>query len=307
MIWIGLSASEKEDAIRNYLAEHGLSKAKIFYFKKFRPAFALAGEVEYIEYSDIIMYKFFYRLLEEIHEDTLVVIDECMRTQNRSDLTYNCAHHYLNQTPHRIIFEHFPFIENEVDFMILLDFQSKGRYKGKGFDATFLAAEDVQVKFNPIRFDVEVIPVTKQQRQAYEQKREALFQALGNKDPDTIPRNLHVFAGSFKKPHLNGDRAYVARNGRLGLPNVATYRDMKPTVSASGTAQLPLGVAAAPDVTIIDFPHRQIDLNDYLKTVKSRSVAFVSTGLPIDVYYQERFQGWLRRVGEFAAKASLRR
>ena len=66
-----------------------------------------------------------------------------MRTSNRSKLIYNCAHHYLNQTPHRIIFEYFPIIENYEDFMILLNFENKGKYKGKGFDYNF-KSEDIK-------------------------------------------------------------------------------------------------------------------------------------------------------------------
>src|SRR5690554_5464799 len=129
MIRIGLNEEEKRHEVERYTQTHGITQVKVFYPDKF--PIDLGGE--HIEYKDIIEYKFFYRLLEEIDQDTLLVFNECLRTQKRSDLTYNCAHHYCNQTPHKIVFEHFPFIESKIDFMILLDFINKGKYKGKGF------------------------------------------------------------------------------------------------------------------------------------------------------------------------------
>ena len=60
----------------------------------------------------------------------LLIINECLRTRKRSDLTYNCLHHYLNQTPHRLIFEYFPFVSDPNDFMILLDKEFPGNTRG---------------------------------------------------------------------------------------------------------------------------------------------------------------------------------
>ena len=124
--------------------------------------------------------------LEEIDPNTLLVFNECLRTQKRSDLTYNCAHHYCNQTPHKIVFEYFPFIEDKADFMILLDFLNKGKYKGKGFSWEFLQEEDVQVK--PISFTLHTIDMIAPNLMGYERKKRQLFANLGNSDPDTIPR-----------------------------------------------------------------------------------------------------------------------
>ena len=45
---------------------------------------------EHIKFSDTIMYKYFYRLLQEINGKSLIVLNECLKKQNRYDLTYNC-------------------------------------------------------------------------------------------------------------------------------------------------------------------------------------------------------------------------
>lgn len=111
MIRIGFTHEQKQQVIDAYLSEHTIRKVYCFYYKHFPYRYDINTEIEYIEYSDIEMYKYFYRLLEEIDENCLIVIDELMRTRNRAELIYNCSHHYLNQTPHRIVFEYFPIVE----------------------------------------------------------------------------------------------------------------------------------------------------------------------------------------------------
>lgn len=289
MIRVGLDLNEKQKALNNYLAEHKIRKVFVLYFEKLKPQFEFGNvDCEYIEWKDIIMYKFFYRLLEEIDDDCLIVADELMRTQNRSELTYNCAHHYLNQTEHKIIFEYFPFIEDQDDFMILLDFENKGRYKGHGFTFKHFEGVDIEVKHKPIKYTVTRVPTNEIQEAEYEDEKERLFGALGNKHPDTIPRDLHVYVGRWKKPHIQWDEKYLARNGRFKLGNIMTYR------------QLP-----AEELILIDFPVRRLDLNDYLKRSSTQRVEFLSTGLPVDEYYENNFRDWLERIGEFCAEASL--
>ena len=105
MIRIGLGLKEKQKVVDEYLSNNNINKVYCLYYRDFKPSYKTDCEIEYVEYADIIMYKYFYRLLEEIDDKKLIIVDGCMRTQNRSELTYNCVHHYLNQTPHKIIFE----------------------------------------------------------------------------------------------------------------------------------------------------------------------------------------------------------
>jgi len=288
MIRIGLSDEEKNRVVAQYIRDHDIRRLYVFSWEDFAVNFDVGIPVEYYLYEDIIMYKYFYRLLEVIDSRSLLVFNECLRTQNRSDLTYNCAHHYCNQTSHKIVFETFPFIEGMDDFMILLDFLDKGKYKGKSFDWSFLHDEDVRAK--PQRIIAESIDVghTAKALQEYEKKKAQLFDSIGNSDPDTIPRNLHVFVGKFKAAHILPGIEYVARNDRFKLPNVTTYKHVERR-----------------DYIIIDFPHRRLDFNDFLKTTGIRHVQFLNTGLKVDQYYFRELQHWIGRLEEFYAQASL--
>jgi hypothetical protein len=56
---------------------------------------------------------------------------------------------------------------------------------------------------------------------------------------------------------------------------------------------------------ILDFHYRRLDFNDYLKMCDISEATFLSTGLPVDKYYEDEFKAWLDRLGEFYAKASV--
>lgn len=288
MIRIGLEESEKQSLVAKYIKEKNIQKVFIFYPEKFPLKFSGDVKIEHVEYADIIMYKYFYRLLEEIDDSVLLVFNECLRTQNRSDLTYNCAHHYCNQTEHKIVFEYFPFIEDKSDFMILLDFINKGKYKGKSFSYSFLHEENIMAK--PISFIVKTldISITDKDIKKYERKKESLFKNLGESDPDIIPRRLHLWSGNLKKSFLEAGVQYVARNKRFKMENVTTYKDIQER-----------------DYIIIDIPHRRIDFNDFLKKTGMRNICFINSGLKVDIYYVAELKAWIERLGEFYAEAGL--
>jgi hypothetical protein len=177
------------------------------------------------------------------------------------------------------------------DFMILLDFIDKGRYKGKSFSWDFIKCVDVCAHpfFISEVSDIKV-DVSEKERDRYESKKKTLFDGLGEEsDPEVIPRQLHVFAGNFKKNALEPGVQYVARNARFKLPNVATYS----------------GVEQGVEYTLIDFPHRRIDFCDFLRVTGQSRLRFVSTGLPVDVYYFNELISWLQRLGGFYAQTSL--
>ncbi len=288
MIRIGLEEQEKRAIVSQYVKDNDIRKVFVFYPEKFPLDFNDHVEVEHVEYADIIMYKYFYRLLEEIEDNTLLIFNECMRTRNRSDLTYNCAHHYCNQTEHKIVFEYFPFIEEKADFMILLDFINKGKYKGKTFSYEFLFEEDVKAK--PAIFSVEnfEVAITEADIKKYEKKKESLFKNLGESDPNIIPRHLHIWAGGLKKDHLVADKQYIARNKRFNMANVTPYKE-----------------AQKGEYILIDMPYRRIDFNDFLKKTGMRHICFINSTLNIDKYYLEELKAWVERLGEFYAEASL--
>lgn len=286
MICIGLEIAGKQAAIANYVSGNGIEKVYVFYPEKFPLDYPRA---RLVEYREIIMYRTFYPLLEEINPSSLLVFNECLRTQNRSDLTYNCAHHYCNQTPHKIVFEQFPFIEDAQDFMILLDLLDKGRYKGKSFDWTFLEEQRVICERIPLTTRTISVAVPPKAGAEYEKKKKDLFDNLGESDPDTIPRHLHVWAGKYKKGSIFENKRYVARNDRFKLPNVTTYKAAHP----------------GEEYIIVDFPHRRIDFCDFLKTTGQRNIDFLCTPFKVDAYYRDSLHAWLYRLEEFYAAAGL--
>jgi hypothetical protein len=289
MIRIGLSVREKQKEIDTYLENNKIKKIFCFYFKGFPIKLKVDCEIEYIEYADIEMYKYFYRLLEEIDSSSLIIINECLRTQKRSELIYNCAHHYLNQTPHRIIFEFFPIIESKDDFMILLDFENKGKYKGKLFDYTYLQEEDIKIKPFRVKLENTNVEIGDKDQERYDKKKEQLFENLGNKDPDTVPRSLQLFAGDLKKKAVEPGKLYIARNGRFKLDNVKSYKD----VTGKG------------DYVVIDMHYRRLNFNDFLKTTQMHKVKYLSTILSIDHVVATEFVKWQARLEAIYAQASL--
>lgn len=289
MIRIGLTHSDKQHFINEYLKNNGIKKVYCFYFKKFKYEYEVPCEIEYIEYADIEMYKFFYRLLEEINDNSLIIMDECMRTQNRNELIYNCAKHYLNQTGHRIIFEYLPFIEDADDFMILMDLNKPGKYKGRRFDYSFLKDEDIKAK--PIHFELDVVNIghTDNELEKYNKKRDNLFDNLGMKDPETVPRALQLLAGDYKKKAIENGCIYMARNKRFKLKNVYTYDEAESDIQ----------------YIILDFHYRRLNMNDYLKKTGIRRIDYISTGLSIDNILITKFNEWIDRLEDFYAKADL--
>lgn len=186
------------------------------------------------------MYVTFYRLLQEIDDHTLIVLNECLRTQNRYDLSYNCIRNYLNQTTHRLIFQQLPQIDTHEDFMILFDFDTHSRWKRERFDVN-LVLDNAEIAMRPlsIRFNRIDVPTSQVTQEKYAVERERLFSKLGAKDPHTLPRNLHLIGGKDKLAYINArsqgqlsffdreqDRWYVARNKRMGSDRVVTYDDV---------------------------------------------------------------------------------
>lgn len=168
-------------------------------------------EVETIKFSDTIMYVFYYRLLQEINKNSLVILNQCLRKQNRYDLTYNCIRKYVIQTEYRLIFNYYPLIKSEEDFMILYDMITpnpflKEQYK---YITIFEGVKVYDIKFEVTKTEIEfgndVIG-------KYEKEKEIIISQV-KKDPDIIPRRLLKWSEKQHgkgfdsmnkiKPHMN--------------------------------------------------------------------------------------------------------
>lgn len=239
-------------------------------------------KIRQIGYKEVIMYRTFYPLLEEIDGCCLLVMNEMMRERNRSCLTYNCLAKFTNQTPHRMVFEYLPIVEERKDILILLDFATSQRDKGRRLEDVDLTGEDIRCVRRSFRLLPKLLDVPDDARAKYEKKRDALFDGLGSSDPDTVPRRLHDWTGRFKAPEivLHPDRAYAAMNQRFKLPNVTSYPDAEPGKS----------------YILADLPLERKKMNDFLRRTGQTDLPYLSTGFPLDDAYIRMFDTWMKEV-----------
>lgn len=277
-----------------YKTQHGLSHVVIISPEKY--PFLYDG-ADLIGYADSIEYKTFYRLLQEVNTETLVVVNECLRTQNRYDLTYNCIRHFLNQTNHWLVFQYLPQIDERDDLMILFDFASHSQWKRRKFDVN-LILDNVEVKINPVqlRFNRIDVITSDKTKAKYDSERTKLFAGIGSKDPHTLPRNLYLIGGLDKATTIGNDtsdgqlalfgttqKRYIARNKRIKHEAISTYGDFSRD--------------DAP-FTIVEFPHRFIDFSDFMFESKQTSFDVLVADLKVDKWYWRRMNEWRERICE---------
>lgn len=231
------------------------------------------------------MYVYFYRLLQEINNDVLLVINECLRTKNRYDLTYNCIRNFLNQTKHQIIFQYLPIIESFNDFFTLFDFDTRSKWKGQT-DSKLLKNSNMDINHINIEFNKINVRTNAKLKIKYQNEKNNLIKNIGLKDPHTIPRNLYLLSGKSKLIAIDKSKKYMGRNNRFGLPNMQTYKE--------STYQ--------GNYIIFEFCHNHIDFIDFLSLSKQVNLDVLVSDLKIDQWYFERYQKWISDVKETYAK-----
>ena len=272
-IQIGLTPDERIQAIKDYLSDNpDITNIVYFGADNAAPLQIPSSQTEYYRYSDAILYVHFYHLLETINTHYLLVFDGMLRTLKRGDLTYNCCVHYANQTPHVLAFQHFPMVQDPEDFMILVDLVTRNRYRKEALSSEYIKMAEI----HPVRVNLSarrLVPTPKQ-IDAYSKKKNSLFDSIGQRDPNTIPRNLHIWAGSeVKKAAIRADETNIARNSRFKKPYVYTYDRFIKSQS----------------YTILDFPVRVMQFTDFLEKSGASDLTFLHSGLPVDDVYFDRY------------------
>jgi len=280
MIALGLTAVEKEVMIAEYCQEHSIRKVFVLSPIRFRPLFELPCEVEYIEWAEIIMYKFFYRLLQEINNYTLLVINECLRIQDRNDLTYNCIRHFLNQTKNQFVFQYLPIIDSIDDFMILFDFDTRSKWKRDAFCGALLRECEIEIKRVNVSWREVRVETNAATTKTYAREKRRLIDDIRLRDPHTIPRNLYLISGKEKVKSIEIESQYVGRNNRFGLDNMRTYRDI------SGTGQY----------VVFELCHNFIDFIDFMSVSRQVEIPVMVSDLKVDQWYYDRYQAWGKRL-----------
>ena len=274
MIRLGFPDSAKTDIISDYIVREHITNVVVLSPSRFSLNLNCEVPFEQINWDEIIMYRTFYRLLQEISPTTLLVINECLRTSNRANLTYNCIRNYLTRTRHQIIFNWLPALESPEDFMILIDFDSRSRWRRSQLEHV---GETLHIELSevaPVVIPIKIETSPKIRAQYAKQKR-SLIEGIGSKDPHTIPRQLHLLAGKHKAEVANANGGlWVGRNTRLRVDNFATYAD----------AEKPRQV--------LEFCHSYRDWSDYLTASGATTIPALVSDLKVDSWYLERFQLW---------------
>lgn len=281
---------DKQKVISHYIENNDVRKVLVVYNPRVPPTFTIPDNIphEFLKFKDGMMYKNYYRLLQWVDKKTLIVSDELLITENRYALEYNCINAFLNQTPQKIVFSYFPFIENEKDIMILLDQYNSAFYKGEQFDYELIKMVKMQIKPVHLNVTVDMITTTTEEKAEYIKERDKRFAEIGMKDPDTIPRNLAILAGDIRAKHLdpNTDRKYLCRNVRMKKLNCTTYKDNELN-------------------TIMDFPTKRQDLIAVLYESKKTNLNVVTSDLSIDKWYMKDLNEWIEKLENFYAKTAL--
>lgn len=274
MIALGLSVAEKAERVASRVRDGDIAKVVVFYPKRHPLPLELEVPTEHVEWDDVIRYVFFYRLLQEIDGKTLVVVNECLRTPERSALHYNCLRNYLTRTTHQLVFSRFPCLEAPSDFMVLVDLDTRSRWRRA-------LLEDVQERLDVEARDaspsLRAIDVATDQstRELYQRTKRKLIDELGARDPHTIPRQLHLLAGKHKaRTAARNGGLWVGRNARLKVPGLVSYEDARETRQ------------------VLEFCHAFRDWSDYLTASGAREVPALVSDLRVDRWYFERFQRW---------------
>jgi hypothetical protein len=284
-IRLGLTSAEKAAEVVRYCSTHPIKRVVHFSHEKFKSSYALPDDVVYenVPYDKITFFIYYYRLLQEVDKDTLLVMDECLRNQNRYNLTHNCLRSYLRQTDHKLIFQYLPCIDSIDDFMTLFDWDTESKWKWEKPSKTLFSESDIQVRPVPVTLAALQVETDAKTKDAYAKEKRKLIDTIGLSDPHIIPRGLHLLSGKAKLPYVGAGAYYVARNDRFKVPTVATYRD----TSFPGH-----------DYTVLDFCHNFLDFADFLTLSRQHHVDALVSDLKVDGWYFDRYQAWLGRIRE---------
>ena len=288
MLRIGFGPRQKQEIVNKYIEENNIKQVIVLNTKQHDTRYKFSIDAEYVEYNEWEMYRTFYPLIEKIDKDTLVIVDEVFRTTNLQDLKYNCATIFLNQTEHRIIFSTFPFVNDKNDFMILMKFEKASKHVDK-FDYKILQSEDILINPKVVKMNIINVSITEKQKGKYEKQKEKLFNNIGNKDPNTIPRKLQLLAGDFKRTAIEEDKIYIARNQRFKLDNVYSYNNYE----------------KGKNYIVLDTHYSRIQFIDFLINNKMSKITYVATDLSIDNFIVTDFTKWKARLDAFYAQANL--
>ena len=133
-------------------------------------------------------YQVMYYYLQNITENSLLILNEVLTTKNRYCLDYACIRHFCQNKPKILIFNYYPIIDNPEDFMILNDFNSENPFKKEQYK---YITKFKDIVLNEVKFEVEPVKIelNEQEIKEYKSLKEKIFREI-KKDPGILPRRL---------------------------------------------------------------------------------------------------------------------
>lgn len=279
MISLGTPRNSKADVVIDYICHHrDIERVIVLGPSEFDFEFATLP-VEYVDYPQIYTHVVFHRLMQEINNQTLLVINECLRTRNRYDLTYNVIRQYLNLTTHQIVFQRLPIIADRQDFMTLLDWDTRSRWKREAFRPELLREAHIVAQPEYLRFEVEQVAAPDKLHDAYAKKRTNLFASIGAGDPDKIPRQLYQLGAKARITAVLPDWMYLGTRKIIPAPNVVPY-----------------GKAPRGENGVFELPFRFGDFRDHLTRHHQTCFPVIASDLKADQWFMRRYQEWTKEV-----------
>lgn len=288
MIYLGLSPAQKQVEIERYAETHGI--ARIVVLSPPALSFSVqAGDIpiQQVAYAEIIEYATYYPLMQALDSHSLLVINECLRVQNRYDLTYNCIRNYVTQTPHRLIFQTLPIVSSREDIMVLHDWERGERYLREPFSENALEGIAIQGQRLPIRIEAQTVSAPAGMHDQYAALKTELASQLraSRKTPlEVLPRKLYK----------------VGRPARLAkspsLPALSTF-------TQKGKS---LGYGLAPALsTVVDLPLSFAEFNEYIARTSQHEFNVIGTDLKADQWFAGRYAAWQEELAHAYATTHL--
>ncbi len=142
----------------------------------------------HVPYKESIMYKHYFKLLKEISKDSLIILNNILKSKNRSCLEYNCIRHYCNCTNNILAFQYYPIIDNKEDFLILYDMIQVNKFWKLKYEDIDKFENVVQGEIN-MSYEIKEIELSQLVVATYKELKEKTILEV-KKDPDIIPRRL---------------------------------------------------------------------------------------------------------------------
>ena len=276
MIYLGYDNKEKLDIIDNYIKNNKIDNIYFITNDSLNIDISCFDNIKNVTYKNIIKYAYYYRIIENTTRKTLIIINEILKDSNRYNLTYNCIRVFLNNTNHILIFNYFPIIYSREDFCSLIDFDTRTRFKY--FKLKDIDLSLINIKCKRINLKLNKIMVPKRgfsYEDIYLSYKKKLFKEFDSKDAHVLPRKLQLFTSKIKTNYFNNEKCI----GRTKGKNVVSFRSLPKE-----------------KLKIIDLPFNMIDLISYLYISKMNIIDIVSTGLKVDLWFENRVENFIKEL-----------